>query len=78
MEIIGFALCLDNSGYEVSLEVRKMYPVVEPLDNDPTGYLRIVDESDEDYLYSEKAFAIINLSPQIEKRIKKSLSSVQP
>ena len=78
MKIIGFALCLDNSGYEVSLEVRKIYPIVEPLDNDPTGYLRIVDESDKDYLYSEKAFAIINLSPQIEKQMKESLFSVQP
>ena len=78
MEIIGFALCLDNSGYEVSLEVRKIYPIVEPLGNDPTGYLRIIDESDEDYLYSEKAFAIINLPPQIEKQMKESLLSVQP
>ena len=76
MKIIGFAICLDNEDFKASLEVRKIYPIVEPLANDPQGYLRIIDESEEDYLYSEKAFAVINLSPKIEKRVKQSLSTV--
>jgi hypothetical protein len=74
MKIIGYALCLDNINYTVSLEVRKIYPIIEPYKNDPDGYLRIVDESEEDYLYPAEAFAVLNLSPTIEKQIEKSLA----
>ncbi len=75
MKIIGYALCLDNIGYTVSLEIRKIYPIVEPYKNDPNSYLRIIDESDEDYLYPADAFAVLNLSPQIEQQIKQSLAA---
>jgi len=75
MKIIGYALCLNNTDYEISLDVRKIYPIIEPDENDTAeGFIRIVDESGEDYLYSGKRFAIIDLSPQIEKEVKKSLA----
>jgi hypothetical protein len=64
-----FALCLNNADYEVSLELRKLYPVLPPEPNDPQGYVRIIDESGEDYLYSAEAFEIIQLAPQIEQRL---------
>ena len=47
-----FAICLDNEGYEASLELRKIYMVAPADANDPKGYIRSVDESGEDYLYS--------------------------
>ncbi len=75
MKIIGYALCLNNSEYEMSLDVRKVYPIVEPDENDTVaGFIRIVDESGEDYLYADKRFALIDLSPQIEKELQKSLA----
>jgi len=75
MKIIGYALCSNNADYEASLDVRKIYPIVEPEKNDTAeGFVRIIDESGEDYLYSDKRFAVVNLSPQIEKEIKKSLT----
>ncbi len=75
MKIIGYALCLNNIDYEASLDVRKIYPIIEPEANDTVeGFFRIIDESGEDYLYSDKRFAVINLSPQIEKEIRKSLA----
>ena len=49
-----FAICLDNEGYETSLELRKIYQVLAPETNDPKGYIRIVDESGEHYLYNRK------------------------
>ena len=77
MKIIGYALCLNNADYEMSLDVRKVYPIIEPEENDTVeGFIRIIDESSEDYLYSDKRFAVINLSPQIEKEIKKSLALI--
>lgn len=74
MKIIGYALCLDNADYTVSLEIRKIYPIIKPLENDPDTYLRIVDESGEDYLYTDERFAVLDLSPTIEKQIKQTLA----
>jgi len=68
-----FALCLDNEGYEAALELRKLYPVLPPEANDPTGYVRVVDESGEDYLYSLAAFEIIALPPQVERKLAATL-----
>jgi hypothetical protein len=58
-----FAICLDNNGYEASLELRKIYQVSSPESNDPEGYIRIIDESGEDYRYNKKAFEVIELPP---------------
>jgi hypothetical protein len=68
-EQIGYAVCLDNEGYEASLELRKLYPVVTPEANDPAGYIRIIDESGEDYLYVASAFETIPLPPHIARRL---------
>lgn len=64
-----FAICLDNEGYEASLELRKIYRVLPPEANDPKGYIRIIDESGEDYLYAAKGFAMIDLPPRIERKL---------
>jgi hypothetical protein len=67
------AICLDNEGYEASLELRKIYQVLPPEANDPQGYIRIVDESGEDYLYSAKGFEIIELPPRIQRKLRATL-----
>lgn len=59
------AVCTDNEGYEAALELRRVYVVAPPKANDPEGYLRIIDESGEDYLYAAKGFEIIEL-PNME------------
>jgi hypothetical protein len=64
-----FAICLDNEGYEASLELRKIYQVLPPEANDPKGYVRIVDESGEDYLYAAKAFEAITLPLRTERKL---------
>ncbi len=60
MKIIGFALCLETD--EEDFEPNKLYPILEPLPNDPGGHLRIIDESGEDYLYPEIYFQIVQVS----------------
>ena len=51
-----FVVCIDNSDYEASLELHKIYPVIPDADAAQDGDLRIVDESGEDYLYSAGRF----------------------
>ena len=69
-----FVICLHNEGYEASLELRKIYQVLPPEENDPHGYIRIVDEFGEDYLYNAKAFATVQLPPRIERKVGATLA----
>jgi hypothetical protein len=60
-------ICLDNSGYEVSLERRKIYVAVPDVKAQKLGQLRVIDESGEDYLYPEEMFVEAEL-PQAVRR----------
>ena len=45
-----FAVCVDNTDYEASLIVRKIYEVLQDEEAARDEMLRVVDESGEDYL----------------------------
>ena len=55
-----FALCINDRDCE-DLERRKIYQVLSDENAATDGYLRIVDESGEDYLYPESYFILIEL-----------------
>ncbi len=57
-----FALCIRNSGYRVSLDVEKVYPVLPDRQGEANGMLRVVDESGEDYLYPSSLFQLVEIS----------------
>jgi hypothetical protein len=60
-------VCIKNRGYEASLEVGKLYRVVPDEDAEKHGYLRIVDESGEDYGYAARRFFAVDLPKSLEK-----------
>jgi hypothetical protein len=64
-----FLLCVDNEGYQASLEVRKLYENLPDKEAERHNQLRIVDESGEDYLYPAEFFAPIRLPMQTRNRI---------
>ncbi|MGI8468888.1 MAG: hypothetical protein ACR2N3_10585 [Pyrinomonadaceae bacterium] len=74
MKIIDFAICLENSGCD-DLELNKIYPVVEAETNDPETYLRIIDESEEDYIYPREMFEIVNLPAQVQNRVLENIAA---
>lgn len=49
-------ICIANSGYEVSLERRKIYVAIVDPRADKLGMLRVIDESRTDYLYPKESF----------------------
>ena len=57
-----FVLCVANPGYHASLEVRKVYRKLPDPEAEKRGYIRVVDESGEDYLFPGKFFVDIRLS----------------
>jgi hypothetical protein len=64
-----FVVCLNNQGYEVSLEVGKLYRLVPDEQASGHGYLRVIDESGEDYAYAADRFLRLELSPQVEETL---------
>ncbi len=66
MKIIAFTLCLNSSDTESDFLPAKLYPVLEPLENDPPDYLRVIDESGEDYLYPAKYFQQVDLTAEVK------------
>jgi len=64
-----FVICIRNQGYEVSLELCKIYRVVPDAPAERHHLLRILDESGEDYLYPEDFFLPIGLPKPVEKAL---------
>ncbi len=64
-----YALCLENRDCE-DLEKRKIYQVLPDDDAKQDGYLRIIDESGEDYLYPESYFILIQLPHEAQEALR--------
>jgi hypothetical protein len=62
-------VCVDNEGYRVSLEKRKIYVALRDAAAEKHGLVRIVDESGEDYLYPKAFFRAIALSQSVRKAV---------
>lgn len=77
-KIPHFALCLNNNGYPGSLEIGKLYRVVEDKDAAVEGYLRVIDESGEDYAFASNRFYLVELPPDIERNLLSSRIELAP
>ncbi|MDE0015448.1 MAG: hypothetical protein OXU51_04620 [Candidatus Poribacteria bacterium] len=64
-----FGLCLNNEGYTVSLEIGKVYRVIQDDEAASHGYIRVIDESGEDYAYTANRFYLIQLPATVEKAL---------
>ncbi len=63
-----YVVCIRNEGYEESLELRKIYEVLDDVKAEKDGMLRVIDE-DEDYLYPASWFLRIDLPHDVEEAI---------
>lgn len=66
-----YMLCINNGGSE-DLEVRKLYEVIPDDNASKDHYLRVIDESGEDYLYPEDYFYPIDLAANIRETISRA------
>jgi hypothetical protein len=48
----------------VKLELRKVYEVVDDPLAEGEGFIRVIDETEEDYLYEASRFAPVELSQE--------------
>jgi hypothetical protein len=64
-----FAVCVDNTDYEASLIVRKIYEVLPDEKAAADDLLRVIDESGEDYLYHRSQFILVELPAEVEQAL---------
>ena len=63
-----FVMCVRNEECE-DLELRKVYQVLPDKRAARDGYIRVVDESGEDYLYPESYFASVRLPQRAQRTV---------
>ena len=64
-----FVVCLDNEGYRASLEVGKLYRMIPDDEAAAHGYVRVVDESGEDYAFAASRFHPVELPQAVERAL---------
>jgi hypothetical protein len=62
-------VCVKNKGYEASLEIGKLYRFIPDESAQGHGYLRVVDESGEDYGYAADRFFAIDVPQPLERAL---------
>jgi hypothetical protein len=62
-----FVICINNGEYAGTLDLRKVYEVLEDAAADARDYARIIDESGEDYLYPKSWFVPVAVPENIEE-----------
>lgn len=62
-------VCIDNLGYEVSLERRKIYVAIPDAQAGKLGQIRVIDESGEDYLYPKERFVGVDLPLPVKRAV---------
>jgi hypothetical protein len=56
-----FVLCVSNERYPASLEIRKIYEAIPDEAAATRSFVRVIDESGEDYLYPEAMLIPVEL-----------------
>ena len=65
---VEFALCIRNEGCD-DLEIRKVYQLLPDQEAAQEGYVRVIDESGEDYLYPADYFVAVALPEAVAKAL---------
>ncbi|MBZ8179055.1 hypothetical protein [Oscillatoria salina] len=67
IDVENFAVCINNEGYQASLEIGKLYRIIPDAEAKTHGLIRIVDNSGEDYAFSVNRFYPIKLPQNVEE-----------
>ena len=64
-----WTVCIKNTGFEASLESRKLYTVLDDPKAQRLDMIRVIDESGESYLYPAEMFAPIAIQNTLEGQL---------
>jgi hypothetical protein len=66
---IHFAVCINNGGYEASLELGKLYQIIPDAEADANDLIRVIDESGEDYAFTASRFRAVEMPLVVPKTL---------
>jgi hypothetical protein len=66
-------VCINNEGYQASLEFGKLYQVLPDEKAAEHGYLTIVDESGEGYWYAAARFFPVEVPVELARALSASI-----
>jgi hypothetical protein len=75
MTRIKFAVCINNIDYPASLEVGKLYRVIADKESAKEGYIRVIDESGEDYAFASSRFHFVELPLAVRETLAASVNT---
>jgi hypothetical protein len=64
----SFVLCIENKDCE-DLEKRKIYQMLPDEEAEREGFIRVIDESGEDYLYPRSYFIAVQLPREAQEAL---------
>jgi hypothetical protein len=70
-ENCSFVLCIENNDCD-DLEKRKIYLMLPDEVAGKDGYIRVIDESGEDYLYPQSYFIVVQLPRKAQEALQLS------
>jgi hypothetical protein len=73
----SYVLCIDDGGYPSSLEIRKVYVALPDERAASDQYIRVIDETGEDYLYPSQLFVPIEVPPKATNVLFNNLPRMQ-
>lgn len=62
-----FVMCINNKKCEDDLTLHKIYKVISDAKEEQGGWVHIVNDTGEDYLYSAKHFAPVQIPEEAEQ-----------
>jgi hypothetical protein len=64
-----FAICINDAGYVDDLKLRTVYQVLPDESAAKSNYIRVIDETGEDYLFPASHFVFVDLPPDAAKSL---------
>jgi hypothetical protein len=66
---IQFAICVNNGGYVDDLKIRTVYQILPDESASRSNYVRVIDETGEDYLYPASLFVFVEVSSEARETL---------
>jgi len=64
-----FAICINNGDYVDDLKMRTVYQVLPDESAARSNFIRVIDETGEDYLYPASYFVFVEVPPEAAKAL---------
>ncbi|MEO0375405.1 MAG: hypothetical protein AAF329_12430 [Cyanobacteria bacterium P01_A01_bin.17] len=68
MDQLKFAICILNEGCD-DLQIWKLYQLLPDVDAAKDSYIRVVDDSGEDYLYPASRFIVFEFPEKVTQQL---------